>query len=128
MSKCDATLKECYGSDYKNGSFGGACNDFVSCVNACECGDIECFGNCPEPSSACITCGEKLDTCITQQCPEPECMNDGGGEGTKCADLADCCAAMEDEDERSACEQALEVAGGNDVTCGALYDSLCSGG
>ena len=123
-SKCDAILSECYGSGYENGSFGGTCGDYISCVTDCECNDMSCLQQCPMPSEACSTCVEKLDTCM-QACPEPACMkSDGGDDGATCADLADCCAAM-DEEERATCEQALDLAAGNEVACKAMYDSQC---
>ena len=124
-SKCDAQFSACYGSGYKDGSFGGTCGDYITCVTACECNDTTCMQKCPIPGDDCASCVEKLSTCM-EQCPEPACMKgDGTGDGKSCTELEDCCAAKEDEEERSACEQALELAGGNDVSCGAIYDSMC---
>ena len=123
QNACDVTFKECYGAGYKSGKFGGACGDFITCANACECNDLACLTSCPTPSAACETCSAKVDTC-SKQCAEPECMK-RGNDGPTCADLADCCAAKADEEERTTCEQVLELAGGNDVSCGAIYSSQC---
>ena len=96
----------------------------MECIGACDCNDMTCLQKCPEPSGACGSCLEKIATC-TEQCEEPACMTEQPSNGQKCTDLADCCAAMEADDDRTACEQALELADGNEVSCGALYDAQC---
>jgi hypothetical protein len=46
--------------------------------------------------------------------------------GKTCADLSVCCAAMTDEEKKNTCKQALDLAGNNDVSCGAMYGGLCN--
>lgn len=125
-TNCDSTYKECYGDDYKSGSFSGACGDYIGCINACACSDVSCYQKCPQPSAACTSCSEKLSTC-SQKCTVPDCMkpdiDSGTGNGKTCADLSTCCEGIEDADMKSACEQA--AAGGNETVCSSLYGSLC---
>lgn len=125
-TNCDSTYKECYGDDYKSGSFSGACGDYIGCINACDCSDVSCYQKCPQPSGACTSCSEKLSTCA-QKCTIPDCMkpdvDSGSGSGKTCSDLSTCCAGQSDADLKSACEQA--AAGGNDAVCDSLYGSLC---
>lgn len=125
QNACKDPLKECYGPDYLSGKFSGVCADFISCVNACDCNDTQCFMNCPEPSEACNTCAAKLTTC-SETCEEPACMKEPTETGGKtCSDLAACCEAMTDAEAKETCQGALDLASGNDVSCDAIYGSVC---
>src|SRR5258708_21921627 len=44
--KCDATFQECYGPNYKSGTFAGACGANITCTQKCDCNDATCYGKC----------------------------------------------------------------------------------
>lgn len=124
LEKCDSTFKECYGPDYKSGTFAGACGAYVTCIQKCACNDLACFQACPLPDAACQTCSQKFVTC-QDQCTKPACMNSSssssssGGAGKTCDDLALCCAKISNADVKTVCQKA--VTDDNDAACATLY-------
>lgn len=124
---CSATFAECYGPDYKSGTFAGICGAAFKCFNDCPCGDTACFAACPAPSEECLACGEKVGTC-TSQCEAPACLeNDrdaGSGSGKSCADLQTCCDGLSGDD-KDICVLGLQQANGNDVVCSGIYAAVC---
>lgn len=113
---CDAEFKECYGSGYQSGSFGGPCGSFISCTNACECDDTACRQKCTT-DAACNTCNQKLGQCITSKCKLP-CQ----GETKTCDDLAACCAKLTDATKKSTCQGSYDAVKANgDVGCNSVY-------
>jgi hypothetical protein len=148
ISKCDAKLKTCYGSDYQNGNFGGgACVDLITCMGACKCDSTysSCSQNCAmtKMNAGCTSCSTEMVSCIQGAgCKEPVCTGgttDGstakkeGGTAADikiaitgtCTDLATCCAAIQ-EALKSSCDQL--VSGKNDQACGAAYTSWKTAG
>ena len=54
---CDADLQKCFGANYKQGTFGGDCSDYITCSQACACGDSACTTACVQKiTPACQTC------------------------------------------------------------------------
>ncbi len=126
QNACDATFQECYGPDYAKGAYAGACGDYMKCTDKCACGDTACEEACGQPAPSCVSCMQKFATCAGT-CQAPACLGDTGTQtGNKtCADLSACCAAMPEGEDKTNCQQALELAGNNDVSCSAMYGSLC---
>ncbi|MFC1641847.1 hypothetical protein ACFL5O_04035 [Myxococcota bacterium] len=87
-AKCDSVYQECFGSGYASGTISGPCAATVTCMKACNCGDLTCEINCAQSVSAeCQACDEKVDQCEqTSGCQEPVCDSDGhrpGSSGTE---------------------------------------------
>ncbi len=121
LQKCDAEYAKCYGADFKNGSFSGACGTWMTCVQKCACGDTQCILKC-EPDEACQTCvtSSAIDTC-GDSCTEPACSANGtpDDDAKTCADLEACCDGMTDAGKKQACEAV--VGKGDDAQCGSAY-------
>lgn len=123
MNACKVTYAECYGPNFAEGQFAGACGPTIACFNACECGDVACYGKCPAPSDACTACMEKVADCVST-CQAPACLDENpGGGGKTCADLSACCATKTGDDKEM-CTMALDAAKGNDAACGGIYAAL----
>ena len=69
---CSAEFEECFGSSWQT-DLGGICATFGACIQACDCGDPECFGTCStdlENSAAdsCLSCVRSLLQCEVAEC------------------------------------------------------------
>ena len=141
FSMCDAEYQAALGSNYKTGSYAGACGTYITCTTACPCGDSACTQKCGLPDMACQTAIGKASSCSQMKCPPPACFKSagtsggtsgtsGGASGTSgttmhtCADLATCCAAIADASTKSGCDAAAMSAGTNESTCNSYYDAF----
>ena len=128
-NNCDTKYKECFGADYKSGTFSGACGTWVTCTQKCDCSAsnyASCITACTQ-DSACTECSKGFLAC-GNGCTLPACAtggtpDGGGGGGATCADLTACCAKLSGAD-KSSCDAAKNAAGGADAVCGPLYTSL----
>ncbi len=81
VTKCDAEFKTAYGSDYKSGTYGGACGDYQKCVVACNCGDTACAQACGQTLLSNTSCTSALTTagqCVNNNCKLTCASLDGG--------------------------------------------------
>ena len=132
LEKCDTGYKQCYGDDYKNGNFGGACGTWMACTQKCDCKDTACILACPL-DDACKTCSEQIASC-GESCTEPECSKQGtpkpdaGGNNPNatCADLQTCCDGMPAGEQKDGCNEVAQ--GGDDASCGPVYNGLKTAG
>jgi hypothetical protein len=137
FSMCDAEYQAALGSGYKTGSYSGACGTYLTCVNACACGDTACQQKCGLPDSACQTALGNASTCSQTKCPQPACFKSGTDAGTSgtsgssgsvahtCADFASCCAAKSGSDQTT-CQQVYDaIKGSGDASCNAAFSSYC---
>src|SRR5690554_2481497 len=72
-TNCQTQYESCFGADYLNGNFGGACADYMSCNLACECGDTDCTTECYNSHAAMgSACGDCLvndiSACVADNC------------------------------------------------------------
>lgn len=75
--QCQTIISACYGVGAFNGSFGGACGSWMTCVSQCGCGapNLTCIQACGAPSLDCAACGETVDNCEKSSgCVEPACL------------------------------------------------------
>lgn len=80
-SKCAAQLSTAFGSGYKSGTFGGACQALLQCTTACGCNDTSCVLGCqPKLDAGCQTAMDAVDACKAAQC-KAECSSGAGGSG-----------------------------------------------
>jgi hypothetical protein len=134
VEKCDSKYKECLGDGYKNGSYGGPCKEFTTCVNKCSCGDDACVEACGAPTRECTSCLTNAGQCIVSMCELPECatgnidLEDAGiSLDYTCDDLQGCCAGLSGDD-KTICDQVYNQAkGSGDLACSVAYSSLCEG-
>jgi len=130
QEKCDATFTKCYGADYKNGNFSGACGTYITCTQACACGDTTCLTKCTL-DDACKNCILPAVTTCSSQCPAPACATGGssgssgssGGAGKTCADLKACCDKIPAGSTKDGCDAIYNQFKGMDSSCNAVYSS-----
>lgn len=72
-TNCQTQYETCFGPDYLNGNFGGSCADYMSCINACDCGDTACNTECYNMHAAMGSpCGDcllnEIGTCVASNC------------------------------------------------------------
>ena len=147
-TQCGSTYKECWGADYKTGTYSGPCADVVSCQQACACGDTACLRACPGPSDNCGACLFGLAGCVPK-CTAPSCASqsassssgstasdggtrsdagDAGGTTHSCADVSACCNAQTNNTYKSACLFALSQAHGDESLCNQGYNQFSAYG
>lgn len=134
---CDTQFKQCYGADYKNGSFGGVCGPYVTCVQKCACSDTACTTACGQAQGI-MECGKCLGTLTcADACTLPACASSSSssssssgatGGGKTCADLLSCCNGTSDAEDKQGCIALHGQAAGNDTTCDVYYSALKSAG
>jgi hypothetical protein len=122
---CEHTFERCYGADQKSGDLrGGVCGSWVTCSNACACSDAPCREKCGPPGQECSACTKDIVSC-TAKCAVPTCLSSSESNGTKaCGDLRACCDRMVDVDKKDVCLQVHQSAGGNGLTCSAIYPTF----
>jgi hypothetical protein len=146
VTKCESAYVPCIGPNWKSGDYAGACGTWFKCVNACKCGDLNCYLACGGAPEACTTCLQTASACQKQMCPRPACFDtapdgglpnfgdaglpifgDGGitfpgidGGGMACDDLKKCCDSMTNAEQKMSCLQAWE-------SFKALPDFYCAG-
>jgi len=121
---------KCYGADYKNGNFSGACGTYITCTQACACGDTTCLTKCTL-DDACKNCILPAVTTCSSQCPAPACATGGssgssgssGGAGKTCADLKACCDKIPAGSTKDGCDAIYNQFKGMDSSCNAVYSS-----
>jgi len=126
---CDSQYKQCFGDNFKSGTFGGACGTWITCTQKCGCGDTACAQACGLPDQACQDCEKGFATCAQSCAPAVACQTasssgsttSSGGTGKTCADLSKCCPNISDANYKSACTQTVSSA--NDQACGAAYST-----
>ena len=134
QSKCDSTFKTCYGSNFQSGTYDGTCGTYLTCTQACACGDTACLSKCTL-DDACKNCLFPAFQTCSGMCETPACYSAGssGSSGTSgssgsaahtCADLQACCDAEADPNKKSACDMVLSQAAGSDATCSTYYTAL----
>lgn len=80
-AKCGAQLSAAYGSGYKSGTFGGACQALLQCATACACNDTSCLAGCQSKLDAgCQSAMAAVDACKDASC-KAECSSGAGGAG-----------------------------------------------
>ena len=124
---CDGKFAECYGADWKAGTYSGPCGTYTACFNACACGDTACFTKCPEPSAECSDCRIRSSSC-SDGCKLPACGTASTSGGTACAKLAACCAKIESPSFKQNCDQSKETAGTDNDLCSTfvgIYKTGC---
>jgi hypothetical protein len=132
LEKCESKYTECYGANWKTGTFAGPCGSYMTCINACACDDVACYGKCAQPTRECSTCLQGATSCASS-CTAPACASagtssGGGGDGTTktCAQLQACCNAKADADAKAQCLQTYDGLKDNgDTGCNALYGTMC---
>ena len=135
VSACDTKFTECYGAGWKTGSFTGPCGTYITCTQACACGDTACYTKCGQPDAACSTCIEGSASCA-QSCKAPACASTSGGVdsgtsgtsgggGATCADLGACCAKITDASIKSQCDKA-KASTNDDAQCANFYNAIKS--
>ena len=129
-TSCEPTWKTCYGPDYRDGVFSGACKLQQECISKdCACDDVGCITACPG--------GTDCGTCIANNgcgndCKIPTCALEGtlGDAGITfdrtCDDVLACCATLAAQ-QKDQCTSAVTsikmVAGANaDLACSPLLD------
>ncbi|HSO33580.1 MAG TPA: hypothetical protein VLT33_13700 [Labilithrix sp.] len=131
QEKCDATFTKCYGADYKNGNFSGACGTYITCTQACACGDTACLTKCTF-DDACKNCVLPAVSTCSEQCTPPACATGGssgssgtsgssGGAGKTCADLKACCDKIPAGSTKDSCNQTYDSLAGMDSQCAIVY-------
>ena len=82
-TKCGDKIKVAFGPDYKSGTFAGACKEYITCTQACNCNDSACSSKCiPDGGfpKACTDALTDYGTCIsTAGCEVPACAKTDGG-------------------------------------------------
>ncbi len=90
MAQCAAQFEQCFGAAWQT-ELGGTCSAFGACIQACDCGDSDCFGVCSSelesnPTDPCLSCVRTLLQCEVAECEsicldadEPDAGRDGGG-------------------------------------------------
>ncbi len=73
LTNCDASYQTCFGADYMNGSFGGSCGDYMTCVTSCGCDDDTCQQTCYDNevgmSGDCFDClVMEIGGCVATSC------------------------------------------------------------
>lgn len=127
---CNTQLTQCYGPGYRDGTFSGPCGGYITCTNACDCGDTACRRNCVPPTTECQACLHGFDSCST--CAVPICIQvPGGSSGSSgssgfgpshsCTDLAACCAKIADASQKASCTKAYEGNKSSDAECDFIY-------
>jgi hypothetical protein len=103
--RCDAEYQACFGPTYRNGTFGGPCGTYYTCLAKCGCNDNACRQACGIAPYACQVClASRLTTCANNSgCKRPSCVAQPPPGGNTCADLLRCCNGMTDPNERSFC-------------------------
>lgn len=121
MNACDAEMKQCFGSGYRSGSYGGPCGSWLTCSAKCACNDNACEQKC-QPENACMDCIAGTSKCTeSAKCTRPACMTGGGSKSdagstqdasayeAACADLMTCCDALTDAAAQDVCyKQAID--------------------
>lgn len=135
-NKCDTQFQQCFGADYKGGSFSGPCATYLACQQKCSCADQQCLTACQLPA-ACSTCEQGFATC-TSNCELPACYTSDGGTSSSsssssgstgpftCAQLQTCCAKIPAGDEQDQCNKiaANGEDAGSDTACNISYSSF----
>jgi hypothetical protein len=134
QEKCDATFTKCYGADYKSGTFSGDCGSYITCTQACACGDNTCLAKCTI-TDACKTCIIPAAQNCSAMCTAPACLTGGssgssgssgtsGGGGSKtCADLKACCDKIPAGQMKDNCNGTYDAIKTMDSSCNAVYAS-----
>jgi hypothetical protein len=120
QGKCGAETKLCFGDNYQNGTFAGACATWAACYGKCACGDTACRTACGAPTGECTSCLLKISTCTTTSgCTPPVCTADAGSTpvGGSCADLQACCNSIANAQVKASCNAQVTAA----ATAGAQY-------
>ncbi len=127
QDKCDATYSKCLGPDYKSGTFSGDCGPYITCTQACACGDTKCSMACQSKlTSACTTCLGGLGSC-SEMCEAPACATGGssgtsGSSGSKtCADLKACCDKIPAGQMKDSCNGTYDAIKSMDSSCNIVY-------
>jgi hypothetical protein len=133
QTACDSKYKECYGPDYKSGTFSGACGTYITCTQKCDCNAAN-YSSCVSAcvlDSACGECSKGFLGCI-QTCTLPACATAGSSSGTSgstgtatCATLQTCCDKLTGS-AKTQCDSAKSQAAGNDQICSAYYQAYKS--
>lgn len=135
-SKCNAQFQQCYGADYKGGSFSGPCAAYIACQQKCSCADQQCIAACQLPA-ACSQCEQGFATC-SSSCQLPACYTSDGGTSSSsssssgspgphtCAQLATCCVKVPPGSEQDHCNQIAQNGedAGSDTACDIAYSSF----
>jgi len=128
---CEPTFRTCYGTDYRSGSYGGACKELLECATSrCKCNESNCIANCPGS----MPCGQCfLDNPCGKECKIPLCgyrgaLKDAGIKNLDktCDDVLACCAAQPTPEGRKRCSDGInqikQVGGANaDLGCAPLF-------
>jgi len=127
QEKCDATYAKCFGSAYKSGTFTGDCGTYITCTQACACGDTACLAKCTI-SDACKTCLIPAAQNCAAMCTAPACeksgssgTSGGGGSNKTCADLKACCDKIAEGMKKDSCNATYDGVKGTDSTCSIVY-------
>ncbi|MDB4973324.1 MAG: hypothetical protein JWN48_1665 [Myxococcaceae bacterium] len=139
---CSSQYKTCYGADYKQGKFGGACKDYLTCASACPDCDATCVQKC-KPSSECTSCLSSFSSCSSSCIDNLDCATGGlGGDAglgglladsgidlsKDCDDLAACCKTLSG-DQKTACDmvqkQYASAGSSGAIACSAAIGTLC---
>ncbi len=127
VTACDSKFGECYGAAWKTGTFTGPCGTYLTCFNACACGDEACYAACPQPSDECTACRVNSSAC-SDGCKLPACGGATTGSSKACADLAACCAKIESPSFKTNCDQSIETSGTDAELCATflgVYKTGC---
>jgi hypothetical protein len=124
-SHCGDTLKSCFGPGALSGNFsGGQCGDYIGCVQKCGCSpSLTCLQACGEPSQACTTCSQMVDTCENGSgCSKPACF--GGGSGSDAAVVKTDGGSRDTSVSDSSSFSIPDALPGFDGNLGGLLDAL----
>jgi hypothetical protein len=140
ITKCDAQYKAALGDEYKAGKFGGACGTYLTCTQACKCGDTACTTACTQ-SPECRMAFLNIGTCaFGAACTLPACATSGATTGGGkldagvtlptggCAALTACCARLSGT-QKTQCEMMLnQVKVGGDLACNVSLAAYMASG
>ena len=132
LTQCDSAYQTCLGANYKQGTFGGACQTFMTCAktNQCDpCTNTTC-SQCTldDGCKNCIV--NTVASCVTNKCLNPflTCMGYGNlTMGGGCAALTTCCNSLTGT-EKTDCQMAQTQSSGIDQACNALLNTYKTAG
>jgi hypothetical protein len=134
-SACLSEYENCFGPDYHDGEFSGACAGLLECKSGCECEDQRCQQNCT-PSTECTSCLATFVSCGQSCASKLACAMGAGGDagpgdagvsGKTCADLLVCCNSLSDTARQQQCTMTHAQLSmfGSDAQCSPVVDNYC---
>jgi hypothetical protein len=116
------------------GCLSSDCSAYFNCLCACQPSDATCLQGCPQPTAACTSCENSIESCIqtaatgscSSQCGSASSSSSGGtSSGSSsggvtatgaCAQVVSCCQSFPSADQ-SACMAAVTETNNNQTVC-----------